>query len=623
MRVKHILTVAAFALSTAAFGPWTAQADLSQAARATAVLGDDGKPLGLDNYEDASAAIRAGDMAAYLEALEDDAENEIAPSNMRALILSVNALADEDFQGARDVVTKIREDDEDSQLLAYINAWVFAFEGNQSEAISEHRAASSGLPGYTGDLSLAAMLEGMGRHEEALAVYASMTPSDITAPEHEFDSRGIYFAHIRTVVARRAILLRHVGRIEEAKDVYRKLAAAEPERAVAYAAAIQSLEDGEGLDDETLTPRTAFARTLTDISNALNLQRIIQLSRTGRQTNSFDEVKSSLDQAALLLAPEDEGLRSLVVAALHRQAYYDGAAHVALTAPEPTAHLGMSASLALMLQQDRDAARDALDNALSLELEDETERLGISLRAARLYAFLDDDARALELTGGALDLARNDAERADANAATAGVLQHFARFEEALPFAREALRIDNTHDRRVYVTTVLGELGMNEEALKTLRREHLERPNDPYALNTLGYYLISHTEEYEEGYKLLARAEKLAPTNPYILDSVGWARYLLGDLTGSREMIEAARDRLAPERHWEIEDHLGDIYWHKGQEDRARDEWTSALEIYPPANVRAKIERKLQDGITVSPPERRPIPSISLQDDGRVNERDI
>lgn len=623
MRVKYLITVAAFALGVAAFGGQTAFADLSPAAKATSVLDDNGKPLGLDGYADAGEAIRAGDMAAYLEALQDDSENEIVPSNLRALILAVDSLASDDFEGAREVVRQIREDDEDSQLLAYIDSWVFAFEGNEAEAISEHRAAASGLPGYTGDLSLAAMLEGFGRNNEAIAVYESMVPINIVAPEDQFDSRGIYFSHIRTVIARQALLLRREGRIEEAKSVYRKLAEAEPERTVAYAAAIQQIEDGLGLDDEQLTPRTALARTLTDISSALNLQRLIQLSQARRPLNTFDETKSSLDQAALLLAPEDEDLRTLVSSTLHQQAFYEGAAHVALTAPDPTPHLGMSAAFALLLQQEQEEARNILDTSMALELEDEADRFSVLLRAARLYTFLDDDTLALKLTSEAMELARNDAELATANGATADVLQHFARYEDALPYAQEALRIDNTHNRRVYITTILGELGRNDEALKTLRREHLERPNDPYALNTLGYYLISHTDEYEEGYKLLARAEKLAPSNAYILDSVGWARYLLGDLSGAKELIVASRQRLSPERHWEIEDHIGDIHWHQGDTDKAREAWEAALEIYPPHRVRSKIEAKLKDGLTTPRPERRPIPSISLQDDGRIKERDI
>lgn len=622
MRVKYIVTVAALSLSMAAFAPGPAGADISDAARATSVLNDKGKPLGLSDYEDANAAIRAGDMAAYINALEEDEKNEIISSSLRAIILAVDELAQGSTDGAREVVAKIRKEDEESQLLAYINSWIYAFEGDGSKAVSEHRAASDGLPGYSADLSLASLLEGLGRNQEALAVYDSLVPADITAPEHNFDIQGLYFSHIRTVVSRQALLLRKLDRVEEAKEVYLKLAEAEPERAVGYAAAIASLESGEGLDDELLTPRTAMARTLTDISSALATARVFRLARAGQPTNTFDYTKASLDQAALLLTPEDEDLRGLVINTLHSQAYYDGAAHVALSAPEQTPDLGMSAALALLLQQEKEDARVTLDASLDLAI-DPDEEFGVLLRAARLYSFLDDEKTALKLSDRALGLADNESEEAIAKASKAGLLQHFGRFEQALPLAEEAMQIDNTHERRTYLTTVLGELDRDEEAIKILRRELLERPEDANALNSLGYYLIINTDNYEEGYKLLFRASTLAPRSPYIRDSFGWARYKLGDLATAQRAIESSRDLLAPERHWEIEDHLGDIYWHQGKPEDAREAWQAALEVYPPRRIREEIVAKLKDGIMVAPPEKRTIPSISLQDDGKINERDI
>ena len=622
MRASHLLTVATLALWSVALAPQPAFADISEAAEATAVLNDRGKPVGLDHYEDANDAVRAGDMAAYLTALEDDDENEITTASIRALILSVDQLADGDTQNARRVLASVRDGDEDSPFHDYINSWIHAFSGEESEAISKHRAASNGLPGNSGDLSLASMLEGLGRNEEALAVYESLIPNDIEAPEHDFAFEGLYFAHVRTVVSRQAILLRKLGRIEEAKESYRKLAEAEPERAVGYAAAIEQLETGDGLDDELFTPRTAFARTLFDISNELALQRVFRLRRLGQPTNTFDYTKSSIDQAALLLTPEDNALRGSIVSALHRQTYYNGAAHVALSAPEVTPQNNLSAAFALMLQQEETKARKALADALAGTPEPD-EEMNVTVRAANLYSLLYDDKTALKLADKVFDLAENDSERAIANSVKSTILQHLGRYEEALPYARKAAEIDNTTDRRTFVTAVLGELGQNEEALKTLRRELFERPNDPNAMNALGYYLISHTDELDQAYRLLFRATSLVPRSPHILDSFGWARYKYGDLDVAERVIEGSKDLISPEKNWEIEDHLGDIYWHRGKEEKAREAWQSALEVFPPKRYRANIEKKLKDGITEDAPEKRKIPLVSLEEETALEERDI
>ena len=620
MRLKYLATAAVFALSLA-HAP-SASAELSPAAKATSVLDELGKPVGPGAYETADDAIRAGDMSAYLLAIAADTENEETTATFRGLLLSIDALAAEDLDGAREIVKSVQGDEEPTQFDAYISAWIYAFEGNADKAIREHRAAASGLPGLTSDLSLAALLESLDRPEEALAVYASLTPGEIDAPENDFDIQGLYFADIQTVISRRALLLRRLGRIDEAIAVYQRLAEAEPEQAVSYAAAIQSLKDGRGLDDEALTPRTALARTLTDISRALSRSRMFERARRSLPLNVFDATKSSLDQAALLLAPEDEDLRQLVIGGLHQSAFYEGAAHVALSAPELKPDLGMSAALALMLQQEQEQARKALDRALELDI-DEDEEFGIKLRAAALYSLLGSEQTALGLTDEALAIADNPSRMARAKASKADVLQHYARYDEALVLASEARALDDTHDRRMYLTTILGELDRDDEALKILRQGHLERPNDPYMLNTLGYFLISHTDRYEEGYRLLGRASKLAPTNAYIRDSFGWARYKLGHISSAGRIIESSRDLLSPSRHWEIEDHLGDIYWHEGDEEKARETWQAALDIYPPVQVRDAILAKLKDGITDPAPERQTLPSLSLDGDGRLTERDI
>ncbi|MEO9969448.1 MAG: hypothetical protein ABJG15_06400 [Hyphomonadaceae bacterium] len=620
MRLKYLATAAIFAIATAFSAP--ASADLSKAAKATSVLDERGKPVGPSAYEEATDAIKAGDMAAYLLAIAADTDNEDSSATFRGLLLAIDALAADDYDGAREIVKATDGDNEPTQFNAYISAWVYAFEGNADKAIREHRAAASGLPGLTSDLSLAALLEAIGQEEGALAVYTSLTPGEIDAPEHDFDIQGLYFADIQTVISRRALLLRRLGRIDEAIEVYQRLAEAEPEQAVSYAAAIQSLRDGRGLDDEALTPRTALSRTLTDISLAMARGRLFERVQRGLPTNVFDATKSSLDQAALLLSPENENLRSLVIGGLHQNAYYDGAAHVALSAPELKPNLAMSAALALMLQQDQEQAKKVLGQALELDIEDD-EQFGINLRAAALYSLLGAEQTALDLTDAAMAEADNPSRLARANASKADVLQHYGRYEEALVFASEARRLDDTHDRRMYLTTIMGELDQDREALKILRKGHLERPNDAYMLNTLGYFLISHTDNYEEGYKLLGRASQLASRNAYIRDSFGWARFKLGHVASAGRIIESSRELLAPERHWEIEDHLGDIYWYEGDEEKAREHWEGALEVYPPVKVRNLIEAKLKDGITEPAPRRQTLPSLSLEGDGRLEERDI
>lgn len=606
-----------------AFDQWVASVEgdygVSAAAMATAVRDADGKPVGLGAYEAPIDAIEAGDMAAFIAMVRLAEAVGDAPDGVGGIILAVDRIADEDYAGARTLLENARGSSYTDPIVDYIDAWIYALDGEAEQAISAHRGADNALPGLTAELSLAAMLEAFGRKEEALAVYSAMTPREIEAPEHEFDPKGILFTHVQLVISRKALLLRRMGRIEEAQEAYRRLAEAEPEEAAFYAAAMEALATGRGLDDTPLTTRSAFARSMSDLSLALYQERLIQNALLGRRLRGLDEQRATFDQLALLLDPANENLRELVIDSLYQEAFYDGAAHVALSAPEPTARLQISAAQAFLMSGRQDDVRGAIVRALDLVEED--EKLATLIGAVGMHALMGDELRTLELVDAARTAAGNDAERASTAALKASVLQQFGRAGEAVVFAQQAAELDNTHARRMALASILGDAGRADEGLQIILRDRLKRPNDPYMLNTHGYFLIEHTDRYAEAYRILARASALAENDPYITDSLGWAYYKLGHLDEALRLIERARRELAPQYHWEIEHHLGDIYWHLGRPEEARQAWRNSLGEFPPAHVRDEIETKLEQGITTPPPAEQPVPRVSLEQ-GEITERE-
>lgn len=586
--------------------------DVSEAAMATAVLGEDGEPVGTAAYEVPIDAVKAGDMAAFIAMVRMGDNEEADLEGLTNVILAVDEIAAGHYDAAREALSEEKQTPFAQSLADFVDAWIYALEGDLDMAVEVHRDIDAGLPGLTADLSLAALLEAAGRTDEALAVYDAMTPSRIEAPDHQFDPKGIMFAHVQMVIARRTLLLRRLGRVEEAQEVYRQLAEAEPEQAARYEAAIDSLATGRGLDDEALTPEAAFARAFSDLSLSLWQQRLIRNALLGIRVSGLDEQRATMDQLALLIDPENEGLRTNVISLLQEEALYDGAAHVAQSAPEPTAALQISAAQSYLWAREPDAVRAAIGEALALA--DEDERLGIIAGAIGLHALLGDEDRAVELAGEAIELADNPAEEAMAAALKAEILKQFGRLDEAIPYARTAREIDDTHGRRMYLANVLGEAGQVEEGLILIQRERLKRPNDPYMLNTLGYYLISHTDRLEEGYQILFRANNMARNDPYIADSLGWAYFKLGHFDDAVRMIELSRRELAPQKHWEIEHHLGDLYWYQGREDEAREAWSIALDEFPPYLVAEELREKLEHGLTEPAPDRQTLPRVSLDD---------
>ena len=598
-------------------------ASLSDAARATSVLDARGKPVGPDAYDMPSAAVKAGDMAAFLAKTRDlDVEDRDASPLFDAFIALDEAAAgrtEEARQTLAEASARSGEEGETSFYI-YLDAWLLAMEGKTDEAINRHRGAASGMPGLTGDLSLAAMLDALGRPDQALAVYEAMTPSKIEAPEHQFDPKGLIYNHIRTVISRHALLLQRLGRIDEAKAVYQQLADAEPEEAISYAAAMDSLETGKNLKNEPQSVAEAFSQSLADVSRTMQEQRVIRRIMMGGRVEGFDDQRSAFDQVALLISPENEDLRSAIIDEMYASALYDGVAHVATTAPEPTASLQIAAAQAKLMSGQEDAARAAIDKALGLT--DDDNRLSTLYGALQLHSRMNDEKASKDLIEKVIALSENPAEEAAAHGLATSIYNQFGDYKQAVSHAEQARALDDTHDRRVVLADALGRNGQINEALAILRTERLTRPNDPYMLNTLGYFLIERTDKLDEGFKLLSRARTMAERDPYIADSLGWAYFKLGHINEAKRLIELSRQELAPHQHWEIEFHLGDIYWYLDDKEAAKAAWQTALDNGPPAAEKADLTDRLKNGLSEPKPERQPLPDVSLTD-GEVDRQDI
>ncbi|MEL6364156.1 MAG: tetratricopeptide repeat protein [Pseudomonadota bacterium] len=145
---------------------------------------------------------------------------------------------------------------------------------------------------------------------------------------------------------------------------------------------------------------------------------------------------------------------------------------------------------------------------------------------------------------------------------------------------------------------LLLDLGREEAAIAALRRAVKFAPEEPEALNYLGYTLAERGVELAEAERLLAKAKSLNPTSGAILDSYGWAQFQLRNYEAAVEYLEdaVALDPTSPV----ITDHLGDAYWRTGRRREAEFEWRRALELDPEPDLRKAIEQKLRNGLPPS-----------------------
>ncbi|MFO7306029.1 MAG: tetratricopeptide repeat protein [Gammaproteobacteria bacterium] len=126
-------------------------------------------------------------------------------------------------------------------------------------------------------------------------------------------------------------------------------------------------------------------------------------------------------------------------------------------------------------------------------------------------------------------------------------------------------------------------------AIDELRALLAKRPDDPVALNALGYTLVDRTTRYREGYNLIEQALRQTPDSGAVLDSMGWALHRLGRHEEALEYLEKARRRISDP---EVEEHLGAVLMSLGREDEARTTLMRAIERFPEHD---DLKKRLQE----------------------------
>lgn len=136
--------------------------------------------------------------------------------------------------------------------------------------------------------------------------------------------------------------------------------------------------------------------------------------------------------------------------------------------------------------------------------------------------------------------------------------------------------------------------GKWEAALPHLRKAVELAPEQPVALNYLGYAQVERGENLVEATELLERASKLRPDDAAITDSLGWGYFRQGDIARALPLLERASQ--GDPSSATINEHLGDAYWHAGRRFEARYAWSAAA-IYAEGEQKTRLSAKVADGL--------------------------
>jgi tetratricopeptide (TPR) repeat protein len=136
-----------------------------------------------------------------------------------------------------------------------------------------------------------------------------------------------------------------------------------------------------------------------------------------------------------------------------------------------------------------------------------------------------------------------------------------------------ALEYPDSVELHYATASVYEEQGRVSAALRELSLVVKARPNDPAALNALGFTLADHSKELSRARKLIERAHAAAPRNAAILDSLGWVLFRQGRGVEALPYLSAA---YASDHDGDIAAHLGEVLWQMGRQDEAQRIWAEA-----------------------------------------------
>jgi Tfp pilus assembly protein PilF len=162
-------------------------------------------------------------------------------------------------------------------------------------------------------------------------------------------------------------------------------------------------------------------------------------------------------------------------------------------------------------------------------------------------------------------------------AARADLYAQAGHTDRALSLLEESrLQYPYSVELRYAMATELEQAGQVDAALAQLRALLKERPDDPAAMNALGYTLADHSRQLRKARVLIEQAYTAAPKSAAIRDSLGWVLYRQGRPAEALPYLQGAFD---DEPGGDIGAHLGEVLWRLDQRDAAERVWTQALRV--------------------------------------------
>lgn len=179
-------------------------------------------------------------------------------------------------------------------------------------------------------------------------------------------------------------------------------------------------------------------------------------------------------------------------------------------------------------------------------------------------------------------------------------LRRWSDAEQALD---QAEKLSTKTEDKEYVDFLRGSMLERQKkydlAEAQFRKVLANDPKNSMALNYLGYMMADRGVRLEEALGYIKKAVDQDPQNGAYLDSLGWAYFKIGNNEMAEESLRKAADRMANDGT--VHDHLAEVYAKMGrlklavaQWERALEEWNRTVSADVEQTDVARVQKKLE-----------------------------
>lgn len=464
-----------------------------------------------------------------------------APKTMAPLVLAVQDFANGDYAEAQEHMNLLKDEIYTTIVAPLFNAWTYAAEGNEAEAIKSLNKLMNDPQLLTTKMFHAAMIyDYLGNVDAAHELYSQIVvnhPADVTYRVLEVITN--FYVRTGNVNLARQISRRYQDNSMLSMlltDIDKKIDNAKP--------------DEPAVID---TPQKGLAEAMFNVGNIF------------RSTNGGAQLAQIYIAAAYYLNPDYE-VAKLALANILEE-------------------LGLLKEANRYYEQ---IGKDSASYFISrMKMIENLNNLKEYAKAETiLRQLLNDYPNNAQLLG---DLG--------------GIAASMDKHREAVEIYKKAIKAlpnESNENWPIFYSIAISydKIGQKESAEENLLKALRLSNRNSSVLNYLGYTWLVEGKNPERAVRMIMDAYRKSPFEGHIIDSLGWAYFRLGIYDKALEYLEQASD-MNPDNAV-ISDHLGDVYWFSGRKNEAVFQWKHALVLKEDNESLDKraVKHKIENGLS-------------------------